>query len=172
MKKIDILLKQGRRLFHTNDLAVLWGTTDRNTLLVTIGRYIKKGILFRIHRGFYSTIEIDKINPIALGIGYIHSFAYLSTESVLTRAGVISQQSSKITLVSNVSRKFTLNGNEYIIRKMTDKFLYNDKGVVDIDGIKMATVERAVADLLYFNPRYHFDNKNLVNWKEVSYDFA
>ncbi len=50
---------------------------------------------------------------------------------------------------------------------MQDKFLFNDKGIVKKDGIKRANLERAVADMLYYDPYYHFDAPNLINWKKV-----
>jgi hypothetical protein len=31
----------------------------------------------------------------------------------------------------------------------------------------MANIERAVADLLYFNSNYYFDNKKRIDWKKV-----
>ncbi len=35
------------------------------------------------------------------------------------------------------------------------------------DGVNYATVERAVADLLYFNPKYYFDGNSRIDWKKV-----
>jgi len=28
-------------------------------------------------------------------------------------------------------------------------------------------LERAVADILYFNPKFYFDSPNLINWTKV-----
>ena len=167
MYRIDTLLKQENRLFHTNDLALLWQIKIRNTLYTTIKRYVQKGILTRIHKGFYSAIPIEKLNPVELGIGYIHSFAYLSTESILQEFGVIFQVSDYITLVSSVSKKFTIGSHSYLVRKMKDEFLYQTMGLTERDGVKVASLERAVADVLYFNPQIQFDNREIINWKGV-----
>ncbi|MFB6306366.1 MAG: hypothetical protein ABEH43_05165 [Flavobacteriales bacterium] len=78
--KTDILLKQEERLFHTNDLALLWGITNKNTLYTSIRRYIQRGILYRIHKGLYSTISPEQINKYYLMAKAIHNYCYLSTE--------------------------------------------------------------------------------------------
>lgn len=167
MYKIDILLKQGRKLFHTNDLALLWQITNHNTLYTTIKRYIKKGILIPIHKGFYATIPVDKINHVELGISYLHQYAYLSTETVLFNHGVIFQKSEYITLVCNVSKKFAIGNSKYIVRRMNNNYLFQTIGIINDGEVRAATLERAVADLLYFNKRFHFDNRQAVDWLRV-----
>lgn len=168
MDKIKKLLRQKRVLFHTADLALLWGIKNKNTLYIAISRFIKKGILFRIHKGFYSTRPIDEIDPILLGISYIHDYAYVSTEYVLSRAGVINQHSDLITLVSTKSKKFSLNDNNYIVRAMKNSFLYNRAGVEEtVQGYLIASVERAVVDILYYNSKFYFDNKVRFDRKKV-----
>jgi len=167
MYRIDTLLKQEKKLFHTSDLALLWQIQVPNTLYTTIKRYVQKGILKRIHKGFYSAIPIEKLDPLELGIGYLHSFAYLSTESILQENGIIFQTSDYITLVSSTSKKFMIGGHSFLVRKMKDEFLYQSAGLTERDNIKVATLERAVADILYFNPNFYFDNRKIINWLRV-----
>jgi len=168
MDKINILLKQDKKTFHTADLGLLWDIGNNNTLLTTIKRYVKKGVLVSVCKGFYATRPIKEVDRFELGLGYIHRYAYLSTESVLTKAGVINQSIGKITFVSSVSRKFKLAGWEYVVRKMKDKFLYNDLGIEKRGMVNKASVERAVVDLLYFNSKAFIDNKSLVDWDKVN----
>jgi len=167
--KKSVLLKQDRKLFHTNDLALLWGITNKNTLYTTIRRYKQRGILIPIHKGFYSVVPLAELDPIVLGVSYLHNFAYLSTETVLAREGVVAQTIPAITFVSSISRKFELIGNYYVVRKMKKEFLHNDLGITQKDNYQEATVERAVVDLLYFNPRYYFDNRELIDWEKVKH---
>lgn len=167
MYRIDTLLKQDKKLFHTNDLALLWKIKIPNTLYTTIKRYVQKGILIRIHKGFYSIFPIEKLDPVEVGIGYLHTFAYLSTESVLVENGIIFQVSDYITLVSSVSKKFTVGSYSYLVRKMKDEFLYQTMGLTQKHGIQAASLERAVADMLYFNSNFHFDNRHAINWEKV-----
>ena len=167
--KIGLLLKQERKLFHTNDLAVIWGVANKNTLYTTIKRYIKRGILIPIHKGFYAVTELSKINSVELAVSYLHQYAYLSTESVLVEGGIIFQDMPHITLVSGISKRFQLANNAYLVRQMQARFLYQNTGIVQVKGYKKAIIERAVADLLYFNPRYHLDGYRLVNWDKVRF---
>lgn len=167
MYRIDKLLKSEQKLFHTPDLALLWNITNKNTLYTTIKRYVDRGILIPIHKGFYATAPLEKINPLRLGIGYLHRFAYLSCETVLAQQGIIFQYADTFTLVSDKSTKFRLGQWEYLVRKLNSKYLYNDRGLMEKEGIFIATLERAVADILYFDPHYHFDALKAINWSAV-----
>jgi Tfp pilus assembly protein PilZ len=157
----------GEVVFHAKDLANLWQIKDPNTLYTAIKRYIKRGSLFRIYKGFYSIKPIEQIDPLFLGIKALHEFAYVSAETVLFNAGIIQQKVSAITLVSSKSENFSIGDNQYISRKLNDKYLFNSAGIFEKDGIKTASVERAIADLLYFNSKAHFDADKLINWKKV-----
>ena len=79
MNKVNILLKQNRLVFHTTDLGLLWKIDNKNTLLTTIKRYVKKGILIRIHKGLYTTKPVDELDPYEVGVAYVHQYAYVST---------------------------------------------------------------------------------------------
>ena len=165
--KLNLLLKSPQNLFHSQDLAILWGVNNRNTLYTTVQRYIKKGILIRIQKGLYSKVPLDQLNSAKIGLSFLHSFAYLSTESVLAQSGIISQSIPYITLISNRSRRFSVGNSLYISRQMKDKFLFNDTGIIEKDGIKQASLERAIADLLYYRPTYHFDAPHLIDRQKV-----
>lgn len=167
MYRINILLKQNQKLFHTRDLSILWGIHNPNTLYTTIKRYVQKGILIPVHKGLYATILPQDLDPCALGVSALHTYAYVSCETVLSRAGIIFQADNAITLVSSVSRRFTLGGYHYIVRKMHDRLLYCDAGIERQNGILTAGIPRAVCDMLYFNPTVHFDNPKAIDWPEV-----
>ena len=157
----------GGQIFHTNDLANLWQIKDKNLLYTTLTRYVKQGLLFRIYRGFYGLKPADQLDPLLLGLKALHQFAYISTETVLARAGIIFQVSDQITFVSRQNKKFSIGPYHYYSRQLADQFLYNPAGVTDDDGIKTASPARAVADLLYLNPTAHLDASRLINWRQV-----
>lgn len=167
LSNIALLLKQDQNLFHTQGLALIWGINNRNTLYTTIKRYVKKGVLVRVKKGFYSTVNPQKIDPVKLGVFYLHDYTYLSTESVLSKNGIINQEPFKITLVSQVSKRFSIFKNQYLSRQMKLSVLYQKLGINKVNGYLQANLSRAVVDMLYFNPRYHFDAKNLINWDQV-----
>lgn len=165
--KVSLLLKSPENLFHSQDLALLWSIDNRNTLYTLIKRYVQKGILIRIQKGFYAKVPLEQINAAQLGLSALHSFAYLSTESILAPAGIISQSIPWITFVSNQSKKFKIGNQFYLSRQMKEEFLFNEIGIIEKDGIKQATLERAAADLLYYCSTYHFDAPRLINWPKV-----
>lgn len=175
------LAKVGGFVFHAGDLANLWQIQNSNTLYTTLKRYTKKGLLFRVYKGLYSLKPAGELDPLLLGLKALHTYAYVSAETVLVRAGIIQQKIDFFTLISSRSRRFSVAGNNYYARKLKDSFLYQPAGIVEEGGVKKATVERAVADLLYFNPKAHLDGaaSKMIDWKkvkkiqkEIGYDFA
>jgi predicted transcriptional regulator of viral defense system len=167
MYRIDILLKQQNRLFHTRDLALLWQIPSDNTLYTLIKRYAAKGILVPVQKGLYATVPLTEVHPFILGAAIIHRYGYVSCEYVLAHAGVIFQAQQSITFISSVSRKFTAAGHHFSVRQLADRFLYNDTGLHTDSGVLVASPERAAADVLYFDPQYHFDNRRALNWHNV-----
>ncbi|MBI2552787.1 hypothetical protein HYW17_05835 [Candidatus Uhrbacteria bacterium] len=155
------------QVFHVNDLANLWDIRKASTLHMTLSRYVAQGLLFRIQKGLYSIKKPADLHPYLIGLKALHGSAYISCETVLFEAGVISQPPRSVSIVSGVSRRFALAGYDYRSRKLADEFLFNDAGVHTRDGIRMADLPRAVADTLYFNPKKHFDVPSAVDWDAV-----
>lgn len=157
MNKLNILLKSNEKLFHTQDLALLWEIQNRNTLYTTIKRYVQKGILIQVVKGLYSTVPVKEIDKFELGTSLIHKYCYISCETVLFLEGVINQVVYPITYISSVSQKIELNGTLYIYRQAKPEVLLNHDGVIEKDGYFIATKERAISDMMYFNPKYYLD---------------
>jgi len=164
-KRISQLSLIGEVLVHSNDLASLWQIDNKNTLHTTLKRYCKTGLLNRIYKGFFSLKPINSIDKIFLGFKAINEYCYLSTETVLYQYGYISNVPRVITFISRRGYKFEIGDNNYKSRAMSEKFLFNPIGISKIDGYMKATQERAIADMLYYNPHFHFDKK--PNWKNV-----
>lgn len=159
------LLRQKERVFHTQDLAVIWAVSNKNTLYTTIKRYCQACVLRRIFKGLYATVPVNEIDPFKMGAKVLHEYCYVSTETVLQEHGFLNQIVPLITFVSNQSRRFRIEENEYKSRKLKDKYLYNSAGIIEKDGVKKANIFRAIADMLHFNPYAYFDKD--VNWAEV-----
>ena len=165
--KIASLARLKRPILHAKDLAILWGISEKNTLYTNLKRYTKKKLLFRLHKGLYSLFYPGNIDPYLIGIKSLHRYGYISTESVLSEAGVIMQKVFYITMVSDISRKFDVSNHSYVSRQMKDEFLFNHIGIEYVNGVRKATVERAIADLLYFNPKAVFDAQQFIDWDKV-----
>jgi predicted transcriptional regulator of viral defense system len=161
------LARLGEVVFRVEDLANLWQITSKNNLHTTLKRYCQQGLIFRVFRGLYAIKPLLNVDPFVLGLRAAGEFAYLSTESTLVRDGIIQQSLARITIVGQKSQRFTLLQNEFRVRQLADQYLFNPAGIVEKDGIRLATTERAVADLLYFNPKAFFDGGGNVDWKKV-----
>lgn len=164
-RRIARLAATERRLFHTDDLAVLLGIQNPNTLRVTLSRLVRAGILHRVQRGLLSMLPLGKIDPAELGEACLHRFCTLTTESVLHDEGYILQSVDAVTFVSDVSRRFEILGHRFVSRRLHARFLQNLQGIGRGMGVLRATPERAIADMLYFDPWYHFDRP--VPWARV-----
>jgi hypothetical protein len=167
MDKYNILLKQNKKTFHASDLALLWGIENKDTLNMTLKRFVDRGVLKRIHKGFYSTTDISDLDPLDLGFSYLNTYSYVSLETVLARDGVIFQEIKYITFVSSKSSKFNIEGIKYSSRQLKDEYLNNTIGVKKVGDHFEASLERAVADMLYYNPKYHVDNKEIIDFDKV-----
>jgi len=156
-------------IFHLDDLGNLWNIRNKNTLRKTLSRYTHRGLIFRIYKSFYSIKKVSELDPYLLGIKALHCPAYVTCESILFKAGVLNQSPQAITLVSPVSKIFSISGRQYKSRQMQDGYLFNEIGVELINGVRQASLSRAVADILYFNPQKYFDagSSKVVNWPEV-----
>ena len=168
MYRISELLQLKRKVFHTNDLAILWGITNKHNLYMTITRYIDRGVLFPVYKGLYSTVPIASLDPLELGVGIIHRYTYLTMESVLSLAGIISQRVLDYTYVADQSRRVLVGEWSFRFRKLKVDYLYHPAGIEKQYGTFIASTERAVADMLYFNPKYTFDIPESINFENVS----
>lgn len=168
-ERLSCVSALGETVFHAGDAANLWGVLNKNTLYTTLSRYVAGGLIHRVYKGLYAVKKIKDIDPFLLGVKAMHSPAYVSCETILYQSGVLNQPPRDITLVSRFSKHFSVAGRNYRSRKMRDEFLFNDAGIGMKDGIRVASLPRAVADMLYFNPRKYFDaeNSGLVNWNQV-----
>ena len=71
--------------------------------------------------------------------------------------------------MSNTSKRFTVAGKRFRARKLRDAFLLNDAGIEIRGGVRVATAPRAVADMLYVNPKMYLDafSSASIDWRSV-----
>jgi hypothetical protein len=123
--------------------------------------------MYRLYRGLYSIKPVSELDPLLLGAQVINDYCYLSAETILVKQGIIFQQLGYYTFIGKKTKRIKIGDYKYYCRQLKDEFLYNDIGVDKTGKYNIATLERAVADILYFNPKYHFDNPDAINFKEV-----
>jgi hypothetical protein len=159
------IYKDIRTVFRLNDIALLVGETDFQSLNKKLNYYVRTGKLQNPRKGIYtkpnySTEELSCS---------IYTPSYISLEYVLQKAGVVFQYDSRITSVSYLSRTLEVSGREYIFRKIKGEILTNPAGIsMQKNHVNIATAERAFLDLLYLNKDYYFDNLNPLN-KQLVY---
>lgn len=168
LKRFAELARMEEVVFHSDDLANLWHITKKNTLYTTLKRYVESGLLFRIYKGFYAIKPPAEIDPLLLGVKALHNYAYVSTETILAEEGIVQQEVPAITLISSKTKRFSVADHRYYSRKLNDKFLYQPNGILTTpNGVRKATRERAIADLLHFNHHAYIDAARLIDWKKV-----
>ena len=151
------LYKNNRTVFRLNDIAMLTGESDFQSLNSKINYAVRTGKLQNPRKGIYTKPEF---NPQEFACS-IYRPAYISLEYVLQKAGVIFQYDSRITVVSYLSRNIQVEGREYVFRKIKGSVLLDTMGINrESNHINIATAERAFLDLLYLNKNYYFDNLN------------
>ena len=168
MYSMSELIKTGKKLFHTGDLALIWKIDRPATLHMRVMRYVDRGMLYPIQRGLYSVVPFDKLDPLEVAVAINHGYCYLSTETILERNGVVNRRVNCLTFVARRSKMIVWQENRFIFRKLADKYLFQTVGIVQNEDFLVASLERAAADMKYFNPKFYFDTPNLINWDKVS----
>ena len=163
-KPISAILRSSRTVFTFKDISLMWRNTDKKAVIAGINYYVSTGQLHRIRRGIYAKDKNYDKTELACRI---YTPAYVSFETVLTRAGINFQYYGQIFIASYLAREIVVDGQVYQYRKIKNTLLTDSAGVLNKDGIAIATTERAFLDTLYLNADYHFDNLASLNWDKV-----
>lgn len=163
--KITTLLQTGEQLFSIQDIALLWNESNRHNLRMTTMRLVKAGKLFRIYRGLYSLLPIEKLDPLKLGTKIMQGYGYLSLQSILIQHGILSQGQHAYTFVAKTSKDTTIGPWRFSFHTIHDKYRFQPFGVEKKNNTLTANPNRAIADLLYLDSHAHFDAP--INWKNI-----
>jgi predicted transcriptional regulator of viral defense system len=148
MTKLDKLLRSPMTVFGINDLSALWGQGKRSDTVQSAKHYVKTGQMFRLRRGLYSTVP--EPDPLTVA-NKLLSPSYVSGLSALIHHGFSFQFAHAISSVATVNKNLTLGSVRFEYRKLKDIAFFNRVGIIRVNELEIAAVERAVADLLYFN---------------------
>ena len=159
----DIILaiyKDVRTVFRLNDIALITGEANFESLNKKLNYYVHKGKLHNPRKGIYTK---SGYNPEELAC-CIYTPAYVSLEYVLQKAGIVFQYNSAITTVSYLSRTITVDEKTYLFRKLKGELLIDTAGIIRQNNfVNIASPERAFLDMLYLDKDYYFDNLNPLN---------
>lgn len=163
IKKIQTIPKN---YYTYADIRKIAGLNDAS-LRVTLARLWKNQEITRLCRGYY-TLDPAKVDYEQLACE-IYAPSYLSLEWVLARAGVLSQQPTHLTLVTQNRAKKIMAGDKQITYQHLKPEMW--WGYEIQSGVNMATPEKALLDLIYLSkngyatPPNDEMNLNLLNKK-------
>ena len=164
----DLILeiyKDNGTVYRFNDIAMLVGETNFQSLSKKLNRFVHLNKLLNPRKGIYAK---SNFNPEELAC-ILNTPSYISLEYVLQKAGVVFQYDSRITIISYLSRDIEIDNQSYSYRKIKGEILVETKGIIRKDThVNIATPERAFLDLLYLDKDYYFDNLNPLD-KELIY---
>lgn len=164
----DLILaiyRENRTVFRLNDIAMLIGVSDFESLNKKLNYYVRTGKLNNPRKGIYTKPGYE---PEEMACS-VFTPSYISLQYVLQKAGIIFQYDSRITSASYLSRNIEIESREFIYRKIKGISLVNTTGILRQNNhVNIATPERAFLDLLYLEKEFHFDNLNPLNRKAVN----
>lgn len=161
---IETILRSQKTVFSTKDISLLWGEEAGNAVRVRLSNYVKNGKLIRIRHGIY--VKDRNYDRFELATR-IYTPAYISFETILTRAGINFQYYGNIFAASYVSREIEVDGQKITFIKMKDYILSDAIGIEQLDNVAAATKERAFLDRIYISKDYHFDHLDTLDWNKV-----
>lgn len=164
----DLILaiyRENRTVFRLNDIAMLIGVSDFQSLNKKLNYYVRTGKLNNPRKGIYSKPGYDPEEMACT----VFTPSYISLQYVLQKAGIVFQYDSRITSVCYLSRIIEIESREFIYRKIKGSSLVNTAGILRQNNhINIASPERAFLDFLYLEKEFHFDNLNPLNKKVVN----
>ena len=120
--------------------------------------WLEHGYIVRLRRGWYAFADAMKKPGIGdYFAGKIYSPSYLSCEYVLSRFGLIPESVVQLTSVTSLKTASFANAfGEFFYRSVKPELMfgYGVQTVGDGLPVAVASVEKALCDFLYLNPRY------------------
>lgn len=161
---IEKLITSGKKVFTTDDLAVIWQISDRNKLIQRIKYYLRNHRLIHIYKGIYAYGEFTNLEVAQKLV----PLSYVSLYTTAQIYGLTFQFYSTIFCLSLKSKKYEINGQKYEYHKVKESIFYSNIGLIKQNGLTLASKERTICDLLYVYPNFAFDNLSGVNVLELS----
>jgi len=175
MRELRRLTGRTDRLFAMTDLRCLLPKHSEAAFRPLVSRLVKRGDLIRLCRGIYMLDDCELRGSALLGRVVVllraNCFNYLSLETVLSEAGVISQiPMGRITVMSS-GRSNVISCGDYGVVEIvhTQKTPSGLTGLLTYDssyGLWRASVVQALQDI-----RDTHRDTGLVNW-EIANEFV
>lgn len=173
MNKIAMIVEMRKKVFTAQDLAVLWGYSDERKLYELIKYYVRQKEIFVLTRGLYSTNdyteqELRSDPQLLMEIANrVVPNSYVSLFTVLREHGVASQYYDEVFSVASRSVVREVLGVEFVYKQMKEEVLLNDLGISRRDGVRKASLARAIGDTWYLYPKLNIEGLEQVSRTEL-----
>jgi predicted transcriptional regulator of viral defense system len=140
--------------FTVNQVYAWYPGFDKNNL----GRWVKNGLLIKLRNGYYTFPEYQSEPNFSLFIGNrIYRPSYISIHTALAFHGLIPESVVQVTSVTTLkTAHFTNPAGNYFYHHLLPELFFGYNALPFLNGrsIMMATIEKALLDLLYLYPFY------------------
>ncbi len=161
---MEKLALSGKKVFTTEDLAVIWQIPERRRLIELIKYYVRQKRLISIYKGVYAYGE--DFTPLDIAQKLVPlSYASLYTTSQMH--GLTFQYYETIYAISLKSRKYKIGEREYIYYRVKEPIFYSQLGLVNNGRYIIADKERTITDCLHVFPHFAFDNLHGVDKEKL-----
>ncbi len=154
--------KRGQTVFTLSDIAAITNKEADENLISNIHYYVKTGQLIRLSKGIYA---LDKEYSIWEFANRLRKPSYISFYTILQKEGIVFQPYYTIFLASNRSEEIKKGKEIFRYRKLKNDILLNTMGIVEENGVTVATQERALLDKVFLDGEEYFDNLRRIDWK-------
>ncbi|MBI4035686.1 hypothetical protein HY383_01930 [Candidatus Daviesbacteria bacterium] len=152
---IEKLALSGKKVFTTQDLAVIWQIPQRRRLIELIKYYLRENRLSSIYKGIYAYGE--DYTPLDIAAKLI-PLSYISLYTTSQMHGLTFQYYQTIYSISLKSKKYQIGKQGYVYHKIKEPIFYNQLGLISNGRYTIADKERTITDCLYVFPGIAFDN--------------
>lgn len=152
---IEKLALSGKKVFTTQDLAVIWQIPERRKLIELIKYYLKEKRLTSIYKGVYA--YGGDYTPLDIAQKLV-PLSYISLYTTSQMHGLTFQYYKTIYSVSLKRKKYKIGGQEYVYHRIKESIFYSTLGLIQNGRYVIAGKERTITDCLYVFPHLAFDN--------------
>jgi len=164
--KLNRLLRDGRNVFNIDDLGLVWGQQKRSDTVQSARNYAKRGDLHRLRRGLYALDSSKARREEVASRAWTPS--YITGETALALHGLIFPASNEVHSASPRAKRLAIGNTAFIYHQLKEAAFYNPLGIEQQSGYAVASLERAIADLVYiYGGRYYFERLDSVDWDKL-----
>jgi hypothetical protein len=152
---IEKLITSGKKVFTIEDLAVIWGITERRKLIERIKHYLREKRLVHIHKGVYAYGDYTSMDVAQKLV----PMSYISLYTTSQIHGLTFQYYATTFCIALKSITYDIGDQTYVYHKVKEPIFYSQVGLVN--------QERTICDLLYVFPSTAFDSLAGVDPKKL-----